>query len=586
MINYSYQLQGLSTDTKPTSVVDGSFFTEVDTDNTYVMSGGVWVLPNNLKTVKSVTDFPAAISGVITFDNNIIYRISGTVDIGTNRIVVGIKNTILGFDRQNDILQSSTTGNMFTMDNSITPKVTLIFDNLTLKATAGTLINVSGGTTDQVTFITTTISSTVTGGTMSGVAFSMRTSSIGAFTTNGFTFTGTNTAFTLRDSSITNTLGTTFNLTSSTFSNVIRMSRNFVNISTGQTFLNATSTTVTIAGQMALNVFTGGGTYITGVTAETSPWLFSNNIGITNTLITPSAMTTMTATVGGAVPTPPNNTTTFLRGDGTFVAPSGGSGDMVLASAQTNSGVKTFLDTTMKLRNVANTFDGYFVNTNTANRVYTLKDATGTLAFLTDITGTNSGTNTGDNATNTQYSSDYRAANFIAGTNYLAPNGNGSALTGLTASQVNLGNVTNESKATMFTAPAFTGAATGASLALTGAMTSSGAGIGYATGAGGTVTQLTSRTTGVTLNKLCGNITMFSAAQAANALVTFTFTNSFIGANDFLLVQHISATNGGAWVFSTVCAAGSATISIANSTAASITSATPLRFTIIKGVTS
>lgn len=32
----------------------------------------------------------------------------------------------------------------------------------------------------------------------------------------------------------------------------------------------------------------------------------------------------MTATVGGLVPTPPNNTTTFLRGDGTFSAPSSG----------------------------------------------------------------------------------------------------------------------------------------------------------------------------------------------------------------------------------------------------------------------
>jgi hypothetical protein len=37
-------------------------------------------------------------------------------------------------------------------------------------------------------------------------------------------------------------------------------------------------------------------------------------------------------------------------------------------------------------------------------------------------------------------------------------------------------------------------------------------GIGYATGAGGTVTQLTSRTTGVTLNKVAGQITLFSAA--------------------------------------------------------------------------
>ena len=129
------------------------------------------------------------------------------------------------------------------------------------------------------------------------------------------------------------------------------------------------------------------------------------------------------------------------------------------------------------------------------------------------------------------------------------------------------------------------GAATGTSLAATGAITSSGAGIGYATGAGGTVTQSSSRTTGVTLNKLCGNITMFSAAQAADALVTFTLTNSFIAAGDMVVVFHISATNGGAWNISVVPGAGSATINVRNVSNASITEATPLRFAIIKAVT-
>ena len=75
-----------------------------------------------------------------------------------------------------------------------------------------------------------------------------------------------------------------------------------------------------------------------------------------------------------------------------------GGGDMVLADVQTVTGAKTFLDTTLLLRNVANTFNGSFLNTNTADRVYTLQDAAGTVAFLSDITGTNSGTNTGDQA--------------------------------------------------------------------------------------------------------------------------------------------------------------------------------------------
>src|ERR1019366_3785106 len=36
-----------------------------------------------------------------------------------------------------------------------------------------------------------------------------------------------------------------------------------------------------------------------------------------------SDLPAMSATVGGAVPTPPNNTTTYLRGDGTFATPAG-----------------------------------------------------------------------------------------------------------------------------------------------------------------------------------------------------------------------------------------------------------------------
>jgi len=46
------------------------------------------------------------------------------------------------------------------------------------------------------------------------------------------------------------------------------------------------------------------------------------------------------------------------------------------------------------------------------------------------------------------------------GVDYLEPDGSGSQLTNITAEQVGLGNVTNESKATMFSSPAFTGVPT------------------------------------------------------------------------------------------------------------------------------
>ena len=134
--------------------------------------------------------------------------------------------------------------------------------------------------------------------------------------------------------------------------------------------------------------------------------------------------------------------------------------------------------------------------------------------------------------------------------------------------------------------PSFTtpniGAATGTSLAVTGAITSSGAGIGYVSGAGGTQTQSSSRTTGVTLSKLCGTITMYSSAVAAAASSTFTWTNTFIAATDIVIMQHNSTTNASCWHCEVICGAGSATVVVKNISAASITEATPLNFIVIK----
>jgi hypothetical protein len=47
----------------------------------------------------------------------------------------------------------------------------------------------------------------------------------------------------------------------------------------------------------------------------------------------------------------------------------------------------TISATTLSLRNVANTFNGSFTNTNTADRVYTLPDTTGTIALTSDLSG-------------------------------------------------------------------------------------------------------------------------------------------------------------------------------------------------------
>ena len=126
------------------------------------------------------------------------------------------------------------------------------------------------------------------------------------------------------------------------------------------------------------------------------------------------------------------------------------------------------------------------------------------------------------------------------------------------------------------------GAATGTSLAVTAGVTSSGtAGVGYATGAGGTVTQGTSRTTGVTLNKTTGAITLFSAAGSATA-ATFTVTNSTVAATDVIILNQKSGTDLYDLMVTAV-AAGSFNITFR--TTGGTTTETPVfNFAVIKGV--
>lgn len=64
----------------------------------------------------------------------------------------------------------------------------------------------------------------------------------------------------------------------------------------------------------------------------------------------------------------------------------GSTGDMVLASAQTNSGLKTFLNATLGLRNVTNTITSLFANAATVARTWTFPDKDGTVAMTSDLT--------------------------------------------------------------------------------------------------------------------------------------------------------------------------------------------------------
>jgi hypothetical protein len=109
------------------------------------------------------------------------------------------------------------------------------------------------------------------------------------------------------------------------------------------------------------------------------------------------------------------------------------------------------------------------------------------------------------------------------------------------------------------------------------------AGLGYGTGAGGTVTQATNKSTAVTLNKPTGKITTSNSALGANASAAFVVNNSFATANDTVIVTGTTST----YICQTqAIGSGTFTVRITNTTGGSLSDAVPINFAIIKGATS
>jgi len=111
--------------------------------------------------------------------------------------------------------------------------------------------------------------------------------------------------------------------------------------------------------------------------------------------------------------------------------------------------------------------------------------------------------------------------------------------------------------------------------------------MGYTTGspsiAVSSVTQLTSKSTGVTINAAAGQIVTNNAALAAGAEVAFVVTNSAVSAYDIPVIALASgAATAGTYLLSVAAVAnGSFTVVISNASAGSLSEALTLNFGII-----
>jgi len=331
-------------------------------------------------------------TGTLTITN------AKTLSVSNSLTLAGTDSTIMTFPSTSATIARTDAANTFTGASTATswtvttPTITF---STSATVTAGTNAQAQGALTSDYNIVTTTVANpsgvtlpTATTG-RKVIVVNKGTNSINIYPAAGGTIDALS-----ANASIALAVGSVieFNASSTTQWYSSANQAQAASVLTGTT-LNSTVTA------SSLTSFGTTPTLVTPILGTPTSGTLTNCTGYTDANLSTSDVTTNNFTTAkhGFVPKG-TNVGSFLKDDGTWAAPSG-SGDMILASAQTVTGAKTFNDTKLLLRNVANTFNGSFVNTNTADRIYTLPDTAGTVALTSTVinqvlTGWTSGSGT------------------------------------------------------------------------------------------------------------------------------------------------------------------------------------------------
>ena len=106
--------------------------------------------------------------------------------------------------------------------------------------------------------------------------------------------------------------------------------------------------------------------------------------------------------------------------------------------------------------------------------------------------------------------------------------------------------------------------------------------IGFGPAGYGTVTQLTSKSQGVTVNAKCGVVTTHNASLGASTAVQFTMTNSAITGTDVVIANQGSGGTAGSYQTHVVSVgAGTCVVRLSNTSGGSLSEAVTINFAVI-----
>jgi len=225
--------------------------------------------------VKSEADFPTAVSGTITLDENVLYEINGNITV-TNSIDLN-NATIIGHDIGEDII-TKATGIIFIGDKGGELK------NITLTATGGMVFNLDDSTrTQELLIITVNIINSASSGTIKGYELVSFSNCEYKGNTTGITFDGNKDLILTNQEWLDSNTGT-YETFIGAFE-IIEKEGGFSDVDTGDTAVDVSSNPTLNRGIMTGVAFEGSGTYINKYTTATSPFNFDNNWTISCTSI-------------------------------------------------------------------------------------------------------------------------------------------------------------------------------------------------------------------------------------------------------------------------------------------------------------
>lgn len=250
------------------------------TPSTLTNYSGLTYISNYIKFIGVKGDFPTPLGGVITLLPNITYFITATIDLTGDRLVCGVNTTIIGGSSENCRIKS--TGLVSAL---ITSVYSLPIRNITIDAALALNLDGDGTTTALDWFGVNFTDCTVIGTVKDYTNFIM--SDCAFLNSGGMTLDGDFGSIAFQTCLFDcNTSNTAFILPATlTISRRIRIIYSSFIILSGETGININASASIPTESYILDTvnFSGGGTYLTGVTHTSNDSLFSQCTGITNT---------------------------------------------------------------------------------------------------------------------------------------------------------------------------------------------------------------------------------------------------------------------------------------------------------------